>query len=86
MKRQEINRINDINQCVFHAQQLAKHLEDIQTADLEFIKAFTSLAGDEFVGMLAYAIWRDRSRLFSELRTPPTFRYDTVTRVRHTHT
>ena len=75
--------INDISQCVVRAQALAKGLTDRRCKDRELANVFTSLAGDEHVGILAYAIWRDRSRRLSRLRLDRPFRYDWATRVRH---
>ena len=75
--------INDIGQCLDQAELLAKRLGDQQCKDHELFKVFTSLAGDEQVGMLAYAIWRDRARALSGLRIHTTFRYDRATRARH---
>jgi hypothetical protein len=75
--------INDIRQCLDQAQQLSKRLEDQQCKDHELVKVFASLAGDEQVGMLAYAIWRDRSLALSGLRMQAPFRYDRATRARH---
>ena len=57
--------VNDINQCLEQARALAKPHRDNQSLQ----RAFTSLAGDETIGFLAYAIWRGRSRLLSSLRS-----------------
>jgi hypothetical protein len=78
--------VNDIGQCLDQAQWLAKRLRDRQYKDHELVKVFASLAGDEQVGMLAYAIWRDRSRALSGLRMQAAFRYDRATRARHAQT
>ena len=75
--------INDISQCVDRAQALAQGLTDRRCKDRELANVFTSLAGDERVGILAYAIWRDRSTILSKLRLDTRIRYDRATRARH---
>ena len=57
--------VNDIGQCVEQAHQLALRIQKRRSRDLSLCRAFTSLAGDEAIGALAYAIWRGRSRLLS---------------------
>ncbi|HEY59986.1 MAG TPA: hypothetical protein G4N92_04790 [Anaerolineae bacterium] len=61
--------VNDINQCLEQAQSLAKHSHGLHWSDQSLQRAFTSLAGDETIGFLAYAIWRGRSRLLSSMRS-----------------
>ena len=78
--------INDINLCLRQAQALARNLHNTRQKDLDFIKAFTSLAGNETAGLLAYGIWRGRSRLISSLRLTGKLRYDRGASVRHTRT
>jgi hypothetical protein len=78
--------INDINQCLEQAQYIAKRFEDKNQDDRGLLQIFTSLAGDEIVGLLAYVIWRGRSRLLSSLRSAPSISYDDATRVRHAQT
>ena len=75
--------INDISQCLDQAELLVKRLEDRQCKDHDLFKVFTSLAGDEQVGMLAYAIWRDRARALSGLSYVSPFGYDKSARARH---
>ncbi len=45
--------INDIDQCLAQAQNLNTHHP--------FHRVFCRLAGDETIGLIAYAIWRERS-------------------------
>ena len=54
--------INDISQCLQQAQALARQIHNIRQKDRDFIRAFSSLAGDDTVGLLAYGIWRGRSK------------------------
>ena len=61
--------VNDISQCVEQAHSLARRLQTERRRDVSFCRAFTSLAGDETVGFLAYAIWRGRSELLSMIQT-----------------
>ena len=61
--------VNDIGQCVEQAHNLARRLQKKRPRDLSFCRAFTSMAGDETVGFLAYAIWRGRSELLSMIQT-----------------
>jgi hypothetical protein len=61
--------VNDIGQCVEQAHSLARGLQHQRGRDLSIRQAFTSLAGDETVGFLAYAIWRGRSELLSLIQT-----------------
>ena len=78
--------INDISQCLQQAQALARQIHNIRQKDRNFIKAFTSLAGDDTVGLLAYGIWRGRSRRVSNLSLTNNLRYDKGASVRHTRT
>ena len=79
--------VNDINQCLDHARILARGLQNTRRHDCELVQVFNSLAGDKTVGLLAYVIWRGRSRLLSSLRMTPTIRYDgECARGRHTRT
>ena len=65
---------------------LAKQMSQPQRKEHSLAQAFTSLAGDETAGLLAFAIWRGRSRLLSSLRSTTSIRYDGAARVRHTRT
>lgn len=78
--------VNDIYQCLAQAHLLAEQMSQPRRAEHSLAKVFTSLAGDETTGLLAFAIWRGRSRLLSSLRSTASIRYDRATRVRHTHT
>jgi hypothetical protein len=60
--------INDIWRCLQDAQILADHFDQTQH-DQHVFRAFTSLAGDENVGFLAYVIWKGRNSWLSSLRT-----------------
>ena len=53
--------VNDIGQCVQQAKEL-----DIRHP---LRRVFSRLAGDETTGLLAYAIWRGRSQLISNLQS-----------------
>ena len=68
--------INDINQCLEHARWLARRFKNTRKDDRELLQIFVSLAGDETTGLLAYVIWRGRSRLLSSLRLTSKLRYD----------
>jgi hypothetical protein len=61
--------VNDIGQCVEQAHSLAQRLQEKRHRDLSICRVFTSLAGDETIGFLAYAIWRGRSELLSMIQT-----------------
>jgi hypothetical protein len=78
--------VNDINQCLAQAHLLAKRMSQPQRKEHSLAHVFTTLAGDETTGLLAFAIWRGRSRLISSLRNTASIRYDGVTRVRHART
>ena len=60
--------INDIWRCLQDAQILADHIDQTHY-DPRVFRAFTSLAGDENVGFLAYVIWKGRNSWLSSLRT-----------------
>jgi hypothetical protein len=53
--------VRDISQCVEQARLLANRLADIRQPEHRLQRAFTSLAGDESVGLVAYMIWRSRA-------------------------
>jgi len=53
--------VNDIGQCVQQAKDLDIH-DPLR-------RVFSSLAGDEITGLIAYAIWRGRSHLISNLQS-----------------
>jgi hypothetical protein len=72
--------VNDIGQCVEQAHHLALRLKKKRRRDLSIRRAFTSLAGDETVGFLAYAIWRGRSDLLSMIQTQTSRRKARVDR------
>ena len=78
--------VNDINQCLAQAHLLAKQMNQPQRKEHSLAQVFTSLAGDETAGLLAFAIWRGRSRLISSLRNRTSIRYDGATRVRRART
>ena len=59
--------VNDISLCIDQANRLAHRLQKKRGRDLSLCRAFTSLAGDETIGFLAYAIWRGRSQLLSAI-------------------
>ena len=63
---------NDVSQCVAQARELVH----THRQDRRLRRAFDALAGDERVGLLAYAIWRGRARLLSRLRMTALTRYD----------
>jgi hypothetical protein len=58
--------VNDINHCVAQAHRLAQHIHQPQRKEHSLARAFTSLAGDETTGLLAFAIWRGRSQLYKQ--------------------
>jgi hypothetical protein len=60
--------INDIWCCLQDAQSLADQFDQTQH-DPRVFRAFTSLAGDENIGFLAYVIWKGRNSWLSSLRT-----------------
>jgi hypothetical protein len=68
MKKCNQPPINDINCCLKDAHCLVHRINHIRRSDLVLFSAFTSLAGDKVTGLLAYIIWRSRSRLISRLR------------------
>jgi hypothetical protein len=72
MKRGSRYPVNDISQCVEQADRLARRLRKNRRRDRAIYRAFTSLAGDETVGFLAFAIWRGRAQLLSKMHTAPT--------------
>ena len=80
------NSVNDINHCLAQAHMLAKHISQPQRTDHSLAQVFNTLAGDETTGLLAFAIWRGRSRLISSLRNRASIGYDGATRVRHART
>jgi hypothetical protein len=61
------HNINDIWQCLQDAKTLADQISDKQKGNRVY-QAFTSLAGDQTVGFLAYVIWKGRSSWLSSLR------------------
>ena len=61
--------INDIWHCLEDAQVLAKHFNKTQHNEKRIFHAFTTLAQDEAVGLLAYVIWKGRGRGLFSLRT-----------------
>ena len=62
------HNINDIWHCLQDAQSLAEQLPNKHQGD-RIYRAFTSLAGDQTIGFLAYVIWKGRGRWLSSLRT-----------------
>ena len=58
--------VNDIGQCVAEAKKL-----DIRHP---LRRAFSRLAGDETTGLIAYAIWRGRSQLISNLQSASDYK------------
>jgi hypothetical protein len=69
-KNKQINMghsINDIWHCLQDAKSLANQLSTKHTGDRAY-RAFTSLAGDQTVGFLAYVIWKGRGQGLSSLR------------------
>jgi len=56
-------------QCVEQADRLARRLRKNRRRDRAIYRAFTSLAGDETVGFLAFAIWRGRAQLLLKMHT-----------------
>ena len=65
MRTKTRHPVNDIGQCVEQANRLARRMKDTHQRDLSLYRAFSSLAGDETTGLLAFAIWRGRSQLLS---------------------
>ncbi len=61
--------VNDISHCVEQASRLTKRRQKKRRRDVSIFRAFASLAGDETIGFLAYAIWRGRSQLLSQIHT-----------------
>jgi len=55
--------INDICQCLHQAQHIAKRIKQPRQKEQSYIHIFRSLAGDELVGLMAFAIWRGRSQI-----------------------
>ena len=78
--------VNDINKCLDQAHVLVNQLGYSDCKEHSLAQIFKSLAGVEKTGLLAFAIWRERSRLLSSLRTTAQIRYDALTRVRHART
>jgi hypothetical protein len=78
--------VNDINKCLDQAHLLVDQLSHPDGKEHSLARVFKSLAGDERTGLLAFAIWRGRSRLLSNLSTTAPIRYDGATRVRHART
>ena len=75
--------INDIYHCVQQARDLQANLEHNGARDQELVRVFTSVARDESVGLMAYAIWRGRAKLLSRLREHGPIRYDGAAGARH---
>ncbi len=69
MRTKTRHPVNDISQCVEQANRLARHMKDARQRDLSFHRAFSSLAGDKTIGLLAFAIWRGRSQLLSTIHS-----------------
>lgn len=68
MSRNNRGLVNDIEHCLAEAQQIANpHIRH------PFCKVFRHLAGDETTGLVAYAIWRGRSRIISILNRAPGY-------------
>jgi hypothetical protein len=57
--------INDISQCLVQAQQLTSSLQNTRRKEQRLVRAFTALAGDATVGLVAFMIWRSRSVLLT---------------------
>lgn len=60
--------INDIEHCLAQA-----HLLTDPHTRHPLCQIFKSLAGDETTGLVAYAIWRGRSRILSLLNRAPDY-------------
>ena len=66
MQRQDPALVNDIGQCVAQAKDLnIRH---------PFRRVFSRLAGDETTGLIAYAIWRGRSQLISNIQSASDYK------------
>src|SRR5687767_13601894 len=66
MQRQARVLINDIGQCVAQAKDLnIRH---------PLRRVFARLAGDETTGLIAYAIWRGRSQLISNIQSASDYK------------
>jgi hypothetical protein len=61
--------VNDINQCIERARTLAKAGHTRHPKYRSYHRIFVSLAGDEEIGWLAFAIWKGRSDLLSLIRS-----------------
>jgi hypothetical protein len=61
MIRCQKKAINDISHALEDAIKLAGRIKHVRRSERVIYNAFTSLAGDEKVGLLAYIIWRSRS-------------------------
>ena len=59
--------VNNIDSCLQQAQVISRKLDDPQQKDGHLCHVFSLLAGNATTGLLAYAIWRGRSELFSHL-------------------
>jgi len=68
VKRNTQVLINDIEHCLAEAQRLTDpHIRQ------PLRQAFRHLAGDETTGLVAYAVWRGRSRMLSLLNRVPGY-------------
>lgn len=65
MSNKSTYAINDIRLCVQQAHQLANHIQRGDNKERALYRAFTSLAGDKRIGLVAFILWRGRSHLLS---------------------
>jgi len=59
--------VNNIDHCLQQAQVISRRLDNPHLKDGHLCRVFSVLAGNATTGLLAYAIWRGRSELFSHL-------------------
>ncbi len=65
MNRKKHYQLNDISHCIEQAHLAANMLRNNRRPMKRLSDAFKHLAGDETIGILAFAIWRGRSGLLS---------------------
>lgn len=87
MREPDLMPIVDIKECVEQARQFSKPVGCNKPSHNRLQRAFISLAGDEVVGLIAYAIWRLRTGHHRRigncfLKSPVSIRYDVTTRSR----
>ena len=68
MNRKKHYQLKDISHCIEQAELIVNMLRNNQRPSKRLSDVFKHLAGDDTIGILAFAIWRGRSGLLSHIQ------------------